>query len=111
MSRVTLNLDENKLAELIVSGVGADAVRVCSDDRDSLRFAVASPDLRLRSVVLGRAALRRLLGDPAVLVKIEYLQRELHLAATQRTEYSYPGKPIAPACPPAEPTRRLARVR
>ena len=111
MSRVTLNLDENKLAELIVSGVGADAVRVCSDDRDSLRFAVVSPELKLRSVVLGRAALRRLLADPAALVKIEYLQRELQRAATQRIEYAYPGKQVGSPCPSAERPRRLARVR
>ena len=111
MSRVTLNLDENKLAELIVSGVGANAVRVCSDDRDSLRFSVASPDLKLRSVVLGRAALRRLLTDPTALVKIEYLQRELRQAATQRREFAYPGKRAGSVCPPAETPRRLARVR
>ena len=111
MSRVTLNLDETKLAELIMSGVGADTVRVCSDDRDSLRFAVASPQLKLRSVVLGRAALRRLLRDPALLVKIEYLQRELQQAAGQRTEYAYPRGGNGTACPPARMPSRLARVR
>lgn len=111
MSRVTLNLDENKLAELIVKGVGAETVRVCSDDRDSLRFAVASPFLKLRSVILGRAALRRLLTDPAVLVKVEYLQRELEQAATQRSEYSYPRQGVGSACPPLAAPRRLARVR
>lgn len=111
MSRVILNLDEGKLAELIVDGVGLNALRVCSDDRDNLRFAVTSPHLRLRSVVLGRAALRRLLTDPAAMVKIEYLQRELQLASTQRAEYSYPGKRTVSTCLPLETPQQLASVR
>lgn len=110
MSRVTLNLDENKLAELIVSGVGATAVRVCSSDRDSVRFAVSSPDWKLRSVVLGRAALRRLLTDPAALVKIEYLRRELLEAATRRKEYAYPVKRTS-GCRSTDSPRQLARAR
>ena len=76
-----------------------------AEEREGFDFAIVVGEQRHERGV------RRLLGDPAVLVKIEYLQRELHLAATQRTEYSYPGKRVAPACPPAEPTRRMARVR
>jgi len=51
--------------------------------------------MKLRSIVLRRWALRRLLNDPAGPVKVEYLQRELRRAAGQRIEYSYPRKSIA----------------
>lgn len=87
--------DETKLAEEIVATLDADAVRVCSDDRDSIRFAIRSAGMKLRSIVLRRLALRRLLHDPAGPVKIEYLQRELRRAAGQRIEYSYPRKSAA----------------
>jgi hypothetical protein len=85
-------LDETKLAEEIVATLEADAVRVCSDDRDSIRFAIRSAGMKLRSIVLRRLALRRLLHDPAGPVKIEYLQRELRRAAGHRIEYAYPRK-------------------
>ncbi len=60
MSTAIKTMDETKLAEEIVSVVDGRVARVCSDDRDNVRFAVRGP-MKLRSVVLGRAALRRLL--------------------------------------------------
>jgi hypothetical protein len=94
MSRAIKKTDETKLAEEIVGALDADAMRVCSDDRDSIRFAIRSAGMKLRSIVLRRWALRRLLSDPAGPVKIEYLQRELRSAACQRIEYAYPRKSV-----------------
>ncbi|HSY50476.1 MAG TPA: hypothetical protein VLC46_16845 [Thermoanaerobaculia bacterium] len=95
MSSATKMTDETRLAEEIVGVLDADAVRVCSDDRDSIRFAIRSAGMKLRSIVLRRWALRRLLSDPAGPVKVEYLQRELRRAAGQRVEYAYPRKSVA----------------
>jgi hypothetical protein len=50
--------------------------------------------MNLRSIVLRRWALRRLLNDPAGPVKVEYLQRELRRAAGQRVEFAYPRKSV-----------------
>lgn len=86
--------EETKLAEEIVGMLDADAVRVCSDDRDAIRFSLRAAGMKLRSIVLRRWALRRLLNDPAGPVKIEYLQRELRRAAGQRIEFAYPRKSI-----------------
>jgi hypothetical protein len=94
MSSGIKTTEETKLAEAIVGALDADAVRVCSDDRDSIRFSIRAAGMKLRSIVLRRWALRRLLSDPAGPVKIEYLQRELRTAATQRIEYAYPRKSI-----------------
>src|SRR4051812_688757 len=94
MSSATRTMEETKLAEEIVGTLDADAVRVCSDDRDSIRFAIRSAGMKLRSIVLRRWALRRLLSDPTGPVKIEYLQRELRNAAPHRVEYAYPRKSI-----------------
>ncbi len=83
--------DETKLAELIVGVLPeGSVVRVCSDDRESLRYAVRDGKLKLRSVILRRASLRRLLTDPVGSVKLEHIQREVRQAATQSKEYSYP---------------------
>ena len=101
-------MDETKLAEEIVGAVGQEVVRVCSDDRESLRFAIRSAAMKLRSVVLNRASLRRLLLDPLGEVKIAYLKRDLRRATVQRAEYVYPRK-SAIAKVTAEP--RLAAVR
>ena len=82
---------EVQLAERIVSVLPAgSAMRICSDDRDTIRFAVRAAELKLRQVVLSRASLRRLLEDPAGAVKIEYLQRDLGRSARRRAEYRYP---------------------
>ena len=83
--------DETRIAEEIVGVLPAGSVvRVCSDDRESIRFAVRDASLKLRSVVLRRSSLRRLLTDAARFVKVEYLRRELSEAAMQRSEYRYP---------------------
>ena len=89
MSTAIKTMDETRLAEEIVGVLDAWAARVCSDDRENVRFAVRG-DLRLRSIVLGRSALRRLLHDPDGAVKIEYLQRDLMRCAASRAEYIYP---------------------
>ncbi len=82
--------DEARLAAEIVSVLQPAAVRACSDDREVIRYAVRGDSLKLRSIVLVREALRRLLSDPAGAVKIDYLKRDLLRAATQRIEYRYP---------------------
>jgi len=87
MSTAIKSMDETMLAEEIVSVLDAGAVRVCSDDRESIRYAVRDARLKLRSVVLSRAALRRLLFDRTGLIKIEYLQRDLLRTAETRSEF------------------------
>lgn len=83
--------DEARVADEIVGVLPADSVvRICSDDRDSLRFAVRDAKLRIRSVVLSRASLRRLQEDPARDAKIDYLQRDLVASASSRHEFRYP---------------------
>src|SRR3954468_17581913 len=89
MSTAIKTMDETKLAEEIVSVMDARVMRVCSDDRENVRFAVRGP-MKLRAIVLGRAALRRLLHDRDGAVKIEYLQRDLLRSAEQRGEYVFP---------------------
>ena len=83
--------DETKLAQEIVAVLPPDSVaRFCSDDAESIRFSVEAADLKLRSVVLSRASLRRLLADATRAVKIEYLQRDLLRSAVRRAEFRYP---------------------
>jgi len=91
----TKQTDETQLAEEIVAVVGPEVARVCSDDRESLRFAVRAAALKLRTIVLSRASLRRLLLDPLAEVKIAYLKRDLKRAALQRAEYVFPRKSTA----------------
>jgi len=83
--------DETRIAEEIVGVLPeGSVVRVCSDDRESIRFAVRDASMKLRSVVLRRASLRGLLNDATREVKVEYLRRELAQAANQRAEFRYP---------------------
>ena len=83
--------DELAVAEAIVSVLPEGSVaRVCSDDCDSIRFAVRAEGLKLRSVILRRDSLQRLQGDAAAAVKIEYLQRDLLRNAGRRSEFRYP---------------------
>lgn len=89
MSTAIKTMDETRLAEEIVSVMDARVARVCSDDRENVRFAVRGA-MKLRSIVLGRAALRHLLHDRDGAVKIEYLQRDLLRSAEQRDEYVFP---------------------
>ena len=81
--------EETRVAEEIV-GVMGGAVRLCSDDRDSVRFAVRGEGLALRTIVFTRAALRRLTIDPIRAIKVEYLQRDILRSARRRAEYRYP---------------------
>ena len=82
---------ELHVAEEIVSVLpGGSFMRVCSDEHDAVRYAVRSADLKLRSVVLSRTSLRRLVNDPARAIKIEYLQRDLLRSAKRRSEFNYP---------------------
>lgn len=83
--------NEMNVAEEIVSVLPDGSVaRICSDDRDAIRYAVRSTDLRLREIILRRSSLRRLIEDPALAVKIEYLQRDLLRNASRRTSFEYP---------------------
>jgi len=83
-------MDETKLAAEIVGVLDPAVVRACSDARDAIRYAVRGKSLKLRSILLRRDALRRLLTDPAREVKIEYLKRDLVRAAIHRVEFRYP---------------------
>jgi hypothetical protein len=86
--------DELTVAETIVSVLPEGSVaRVCSDDRDIIKFAVRAEGLKLRSVVLRRDSLQRLETDTTATIKIEYLQRDLLCNAGRRTEFQYP-RPI-----------------
>ncbi|MBV9497294.1 MAG: hypothetical protein JOZ54_23865 [Acidobacteria bacterium] len=83
--------NEMNVAEEIVSVLPSGSVaRVCSDDRETIRFAVRSADLPLREIILRRSSLRRLIEDPARNVKVEYLQRELIRSAGRRARFEYP---------------------
>lgn len=90
MSATTQKMDETKLADEIVGVLDPAVVRVCSEARDAIRYAVRGNSLKLRSILLRRDALRRLLTDPARSVKVEYLKRDLLRAAMHRLEFRYP---------------------
>ncbi len=90
MSTTTQKIDETKLADEIVGVLDPAVVRVCSEVRGAIRYAVRGKSLKLRSILLRRDALRRLLTDPAGSVKIEYLKRDLLRAAMHRIEFRYP---------------------
>jgi hypothetical protein len=84
-------LNEIRIAEEIVRVLPEGSwARVCSDDREAVRYAVRSHAMKLRSVVLSRASLRKLAADPARDVKLEYLQRDLLRSALRRAEFRYP---------------------
>jgi hypothetical protein len=96
MNAAIETMDETRLAEEIVRVLPEGAIRVCSGDRETIRFCVRSGESKLRSVVLRRASLRRLLHDPDLAVKVEYLQRDLLRSADARNEYAYPRPRVAP---------------
>ena len=99
--------DEIRIAEEIVSVLPAGVARALSADRETIRYAVRGLNLKLRTIVLRRASLRRLLEDPARWVKVDYLRRDLLRSAGRRREFSYPR--LAPA-PSASPAGRLATI-
>jgi hypothetical protein len=82
--------DENGIADQIVGVLPAGFARELSSERDTIRYAVRGGGMKLRTIIFNRASLRRLANDPAGVVKVEYLQRDLLAAATQRTEFRYP---------------------
>jgi len=88
-----MKTDETRMAEEIVSVLPVGVARVCTDDWDSIRFAVRAAGLKLRSIVLRRDSLRRLLLDPVRRIKVEYLQRDLLRTAGRRSEFAYPRVP------------------
>lgn len=87
---MTRNYDETRIAEQIVSVLPAGVVRACSSERHAIRYAVRAEGMRLRTIVLNRASLRRLIDDPARDVKLEYLQRDLLATAGKRSDFRYP---------------------
>ena len=87
---MTRKFDENAIAEVIVSVLPAGVAREFSSERDTIRYAVRGEGIKLRKIVLNRDSFRKLVDDPAGPVKIEYLQRELLAAATQRGDFRYP---------------------
>ncbi len=84
------SMDETRLAEEIVSVLEPSAVRVCSDERDVVRFTVRNEAFKLHTIIFSRPALRRLLKDAAAMIKVDYLKRDLLRTATQRAEFRYP---------------------
>jgi hypothetical protein len=80
-----------RVAAAIVGILSAVALRVdCAMECDAICYAVRSRSLKLRSIVLNRGALRRLLTAANGAVKIEYLKRDLLRTAVHRAEYRYP---------------------
>jgi hypothetical protein len=89
--RVSQDTQELNVAEEILSVLPSGSfMRVCSDDRDTLRFAVRADGLKLRQIVLCRKSLRRLIEDPQASVKIDYLRRDLSRSAKRREAFQYP---------------------
>jgi hypothetical protein len=83
--------NETVIAQEIVKVLPEGSVaRLASDDQDSIRFAVQSATLKLRSIIFSRSSLRRLLTDAQRAIKIEYLQRDLLRNAMRRSEFLYP---------------------
>jgi hypothetical protein len=84
------NGSETALAEEIVSVLTSAAQRVFSLGGEAIRYTVRGATIKLRSVVLDRNALRRLMRDPMGAVKVEYLKRDLLRCAAHSPEYRYP---------------------
>jgi hypothetical protein len=84
------SLEEIRIAEQIVSVLPAGVARACSNDHGSIRYSVRGDGMKLKMIVLRRASLHKLAGDPARDVKIEYLRRDLLESATRRSEFRYP---------------------
>lgn len=83
-------IKESQLAETIVSALPTGVVRACSSDRSTIRYSVRAEGLKLRTIVLKRSSLRKLLADPDLQVKVEYLRRDLLQSAAVRGEFRYP---------------------
>jgi len=88
--------DEIRIAEEIVSVLPAGVARELSTEKESIRYAVRDASMKLRTIVMSRISLRRLLEDPAREVKVEYLQRDLVETAASRSEFRYPRPHVMP---------------
>ena len=89
--RASKDMQELNVADEILSVLPAGSVmRICSDDRDSLRYAVRAAGLKLRQITLSRASLRRLIDDPQSAIKIDYLRRDIERSARRREAFQYP---------------------
>ena len=95
-SEMSKKQDETRLAEQIISVLPAGVARAFSADRETIRYAVRADGLKLRTIVLCRESLRRLLDDPVRDVKVEYLQRDLIRSASSRSEFRYPRPHVHP---------------
>jgi len=82
--------DESRIAEEIVSVLPADIVRACSPEKHTIRYSVRADGMKLKTIVLSRESLSRLLDDPDRNIKIEYLRRDLLASADRRNEFRYP---------------------
>lgn len=90
-----MKYDESRIAEQIVSVLPAGVARACSPEKDTIRYTVRAEGMKLHTIILSRASLRRLANDPAGAVKIEYLKRDLLASAARRGEFRYPRLRIA----------------
>lgn len=89
--RATKDAQELNVAEEILSVLPAGSfMRVCSDDRETLCYAVRAAGLKLRQITLSRASLRRLVNDPQSAIKIDYLRRDIERSAKRREAFQYP---------------------
>lgn len=80
-----------RLAHEITKIVPSGRIIRFEDYPDRFQFRIVSDDgWRLRRIVLGRESLEKLAADPHRDVKIEYLKRDLTLAASTRRTWSYP---------------------
>lgn len=99
--------DETRMAEEIINILPSGVARECSSERDAIRYAVRAEGMRLRTIVLSRPSLRRLIEDPAREVKVEYLQRDLIRSAEHRSEFRYP-RPVVHRRPELSLARLVA---
>jgi hypothetical protein len=87
---LTTEAFETAIADEIVSVMKFWALRFRSLAEAAISYAVRDPSMKLRSIVLCRSSLRRLLLDRDRTVKVEYLKRDLLRCAALMTVYRYP---------------------
>ncbi len=86
----TAESNETAIAEEIVSVLTLAALRFRLLADAAISYTVRDPSMKLRSIVLDRGSLCRLLLDPDRAVKVEYLKRDLLRSAALLTVYRYP---------------------
>jgi hypothetical protein len=87
---MTAEGSDTTIAEQIVSVLKFPALRLRSIADTTISYTVRDTSLKLRSVILDRGALRRLLLDSDRAVKVEYLKRDLLRSAKLFRVYRYP---------------------